>query len=215
MPALGGGASLEPVATFDDDVIYQVPLEPAADGPRAEERPLREIRRDGWLAVPGANPGQGALAFDGDTNTAWSNVGDLVGAPAGEGEDGLAWLRGIQTWPEYRRAYLLEGRPQHFAIDLGQTVRPERVEVLLRVHQTPIFTPFVLSASMDGETFQRLGCTWHPVASLRLYAIAPAATWLRARCEAPSMRFLRLDQDPPSFRLYWELAELRLLVADE
>jgi hypothetical protein len=215
MPALSDVASLESVATFGDDVVYQLPQEPAADGgQRAEERPLREIRRDGWLAVPGANPGQGALAFDGDAGTAWSNVGDLVGPPARESDDGLAWLRGIQTWPEYRRAYLLEGRPQHFAIDLGETVRPERVEALLRVHQTPIFTPFALSTSLDGETFQRLGCTWHPVASLRLYATTPAATWLQARCEAPPTRFLRLDQEPSSFRLYWELAELRVLVAD-
>ncbi len=214
-PALGGAAGgLEQVAAFGDDVVYQVSEVPAGERAPMPEPALREVRRDRWIAMPGTNPEQGALAFDGDADTAWSNVGDLTGVSMRKGDDGLAWLRAIDTWPAYRRAYLLEGRPQHFTIDLGETLRPERVEVLLRVHQTPIFMPFVLSSSMDGATFERLGCTWHPVSSLPLYATTPAATWLEARCAGSPARFLRLDQEPPSFRLYWELAELRVLVTD-
>jgi hypothetical protein len=71
----------------------------------------------------------------------------------------------------------------------------------------------VLSVSTDGGTFQPLACSWHPVAPLRVYAAAPAATWLEAQCGSPPARFLRLDQEPSSFRIYWELAEVRVFVA--
>ncbi len=213
-PALDGAGGLAQVAAFGDDVVYQVSAEPPGDHTSTPEPALREIRSDRWVAMPGANPDQGALAFDGDVDTAWSNVGDLAVAPVLGGNDGLAWLRALDTWPAYRRAYQLEDRPRHFTIDLGETVRPARVEVLLHVHQTPIFAPLVLSTSMDGATFERLDCAWHPAASLQLYATAPAATWLEARCAGSPARFLRLDQEPASFRIYWELAELRLLVND-
>lgn len=211
-PVLSDGTGgLEQVAAFGDDVVYQVRGKPVADRPPAPG--LRELRHHLWSAVPGANPAQGALAIDGDPDTAWSNVGDLTGAAALGSGGGLAWLDDVDTWPAYRRAYMLEGRPQHFVVDLGETVRPARVELLLRVHQTPIFMPFVLSVSTDGGTFQPLACSWHPVAPLRVYAAAPAATWLEAQCESPPARFLRLDQEPSSFRIYWELAEVRVFVA--
>jgi hypothetical protein len=204
------------VASFRDGVVYEV--EPGGDGGGTGAAPkagLRELPRRDWRGTAGANPAQATLAYDGDPRTAWSNVGDLTGDLLGPDGGGLAWLRQLDSWPAYRRAYLLGDRPEYFVLDLGRTVDPARVEILLRAHQTPVFAPFVANVSTDGITFRPLACPWYPAAPLHAYAEEPARTWLELRCDVPPLRFLRVEQGPVRFRIYWELADIRVYTAGE
>jgi hypothetical protein len=200
------------VASFGADRVYDVRRDVEASAPAVDpgERGERELAPEGWSANAGVNAADALRAIDGDPATAWSNVGDLTRALLGGRGGGLAWLRRLGDWPSYRSAYLLEGRSEIFTLDLGATVTPRRVEMLLRAHQTHVFAPFALAVSSDGSRWQRIRCPWRPAAALRDYAAHQAGTWIEVRCDFPATRYLRVEQDPADFRIYWELAEVRI-----
>jgi hypothetical protein len=208
---LGERADLYVAAVLGSDTVYEVaPAVAPAD--RRAPSATRDLPRAGWRAASGSNPADVGLAFDGDPRTAWSNVGDLTRDLLGSGGGGLAWLRALESWEAYRRAYRLEGREESFTLDLGETVAPAGVEILLRAHQSPVFAPFLLAVSADGARWTRIACPWRPAATLLEYAERPADTWLETSCEVPPTRFLRVTQRPATLRVYWELAEIRVRV---
>jgi hypothetical protein len=196
-PVVGDGVAA--AAAFGDDRVYAVlpgPLpEPAAAPPE-----LRRLSHDGWRGRGGADAADSPAAYDGDPRTAWSNVGDLTAD--------LGWLAGIRDWSTWDRTFALRDRPQQYTLDLGRTVTPARVEVLLRAHQSPVFAPFRLEASADGTTWTAVPCPWRPAADLRTFAARPADTPLAVACAYPALRHLRIVQAPASFRIYWEIAEV-------
>jgi hypothetical protein len=106
----------------------------------------------------------------------------------------------------------LRDRPQRFTLDLGRTVTPARVEMLLRTHQSPIFAPFTLETSADGAAWTPVPCPWRPAADLKAFAARPADTALAVTCAFPPLSQLRIVQRPATFRIYWELAEIDVLV---
>lgn len=208
---LGNRTDLSMVASFGSDTVYEI--QPAVGVPYSAATPgARELPRGGWRAWSGSNQADVRLAHDGDPRTAWSNVGDLTRDLLGARGGGLAWLRTLQSWGAYRRAYSLDGRDESFFLDLGDTVIPARVEVLLHTHQSPVFAPFVLIVSTDGGLWTRIPCPWRPAAALMTYAARPVDTWLGVTCDFPPTRFVRLVQHPATLRVYWELAEIRVLV---
>ena len=185
-------------AEFGDDRVYLVETGPMP----APARPagLWRLPHDRWHGRGGTDAADAPAAYDENPQTAWSNVGDLVAD--------LGWLRRIDSWGAWERAYALRDRPQQFTLDLGRTITPARVEMLLRTHQSPIFAPFTLETSEDGTTWSPVACPWRPATDLRAFATRPVDTRLAVTCDFPPLRHLRIVQSPASFRIYWELADV-------
>jgi hypothetical protein len=210
--ALEGRLDVALAVTYGTDAVYEiVPGLPVSPPP--VDTSLRPLATAGWRAASGANPEDAGLAIDGDPRTAWANVGDLSRDLLGARGGGLAWLHTLDSWTAFHAAYAFTGRDQSLSIDFGATVEPVRVEILVITHQSPIFAPFALSVADEVGSWTRIDCPWEPVSTVAAFAADPAHTWLGVTCDFPPTTRLRLAQEPRQFRIYWELAEVRVFVA--